>query len=110
MNVGIVCASVPTMPGFFNQHKLGLGGFSGLVHRIYGMFSRSTLPKLSTGKKGSKDKSFRGIDLDITSPNLGMKSTLNTKSQGGAKEDGYVEIEERAEVPLETRRGRLEGS
>lgn len=109
MNVGIVCASVPTIPGFFHQHKLGLGGFSTLVHRLYGMLLASTSPKSSTGKKESKDTSFRGIELNITSPNLGMKSSLNTKSQVGAKVDGYVEIEERAEEGLETRRGRLEG-
>ena len=105
--VGIVCASVPTMPGFSHQHKLGLGRFSNLVQRVHGTFLAYTLPKSLTGKKGSKDNSFRGIELDITSPSLGMKSSLNTKSQVGAMEDGYVEIEGRAEVGLETRRGEM---
>ncbi|KAI4261644.1 MAG: hypothetical protein L6R42_003160 [Xanthoria sp. 1 TBL-2021] len=77
MNVGIMCASVPAIPMFFRQHKLGLGALSNLRYRIFGKTSAEALQT----KKDQKGKSFRGIELNMTSPSLGMKSKLGVKSE-----------------------------
>lgn len=84
MNIGIFCASVPAIPMFFRQHKLGLGALSSFRYRIFG---KSSAEALQT-KKDQKGKSFRGIELNMTGPSLGMKSKL------GVKSEDYTELDE----------------
>ncbi|KAL8857511.1 MAG: hypothetical protein Q9178_006006 [Gyalolechia marmorata] len=85
MNVGILCASVPAIPMFFRQHKLGLGALSSLRYRLFG---RTSAEALQT-KKDQKRESFHGIELHMTNPSLGMKSKL-----GGMKHEEYTEMDE----------------
>ncbi len=90
MNVGIVCASVPAMPMFFKQHKLGFQPLVTLGYRLFGKSTGegSTSNKSSARKAVAKSKSFHGISLNMTSPSLAMKSNL------GLKGEEYVELEE----------------
>ncbi|CAF9907976.1 MAG: hypothetical protein HETSPECPRED_007954 [Heterodermia speciosa] len=87
MNIGIICASMPAMPLFFRQHKLGLG--SSFRYRFFPS-SRPT-PLSSSREKvdgeGQGSKSFKGISLNMTKPTLGFGE--------GAEE--YVELGERVE-------------
>lgn len=84
MNVGILCASVPAVPLFFRQHKLSLGALSSLRYRIFGKTSEKALQM----KNEQKGKSFRGLELNVTGPSLGMKSKLGTRSKE------YMELDE----------------
>lgn len=84
MNVGILCASVVTIPMFFREHKLGLRALSSIRYRIFG---KTSVEVLQT-KKDQKGKSFHGIELNMTGPSLGMKSTL------GVKSEKYTELDE----------------
>lgn len=84
MNIGILCASIPAMPMFFQQHKFGFGGLSSLRYRIFGKTSAEALQT----RKDQKGKSFRGIELNMTSPSLGMKSKM------GVKSEEYTELDE----------------
>lgn len=87
MNVGIVCASVPAMPMFFRQHKLGLSTLNSIRYRLFGKSTSET----STYREGlekeatAKHKPFHGISLKMTTPSLGMKSTLDTNDVDGAE-------------------------
>ena len=90
MNIGIVCASVPAMPMFFSHHKLGLQTLNSLRQRLFGKSAveDSTSQRFSSRKAAAKNKSFHGISLNMTSPNLGLKSNL------GVKGEEYIELEE----------------
>ena len=90
MNVGIICASIPAMPMFFRQHKLGLQSFNSLRHRLFGKsaLEDSTSHGSSARNPAAKKKSFHGISLNMTSPSLVVKSNL------GGKVEEYVELEE----------------
>ena len=90
MNLGIVCASVPAMPMFFSQHKVGLQTLNTLRFRLFGKSTGedSTSYKPSARKAMAKGKSFHGISLNVTSPSLGMKSNL------GVKGEDYIELKE----------------
>ena len=95
MNVGIVCASVPAIPMFFKQHKLGFQPLRTLGYRLFGKPTGedSTPNRRSARKAAAKSKSFHGISLNMTSPNLGMKSNMGVNSEeyevGTKSNDGF---------------------
>lgn len=90
MNVGIVCASVPAMPMFLKQNELKFQPLRSLGYRLFGKLTGegSTSSRSPARKAAEKSKSFPGISLNMTSPSLGMKSSL------GVKGEEYVELEE----------------
>ncbi|KAL9052663.1 MAG: hypothetical protein Q9206_004229 [Seirophora lacunosa] len=61
-----------------------LGALSSLRYRIFGKTSEKALQM----KNEQKGKSFRGLELNVTGPSLGMKSKLGTRSKE------YMELDE----------------